>query len=167
MNVEAFLQTLPEDRRTITTTLRECILLHDRNVVEVVSVMMGQQMLMYNSPEGIFKYGLANPKSHFSFHSMLLYCRPELRERMQKELKNVKFQQGCVNVTKPSEFPIAIMEEFLREMAAMPYPPPEFRDRMLKNEEKRKAASTAPKEIPAKKGSSIHKTSGAKTSKKS
>jgi hypothetical protein len=90
------------------------------------------------------KYGLASPKEYISFHSLVMYASSTrfggsgLRERYEKLLPKAKFQKGCVNFKSEAEFSLDIAEEFVKEMAKVEYPPPEYRERMLKNEAKRK-----------------------------
>jgi hypothetical protein len=151
MTPNKYIKKLPAERRATITALRELILKHDKQVTEVVSDMMGKQLLLYNTPEGIMKYGLASPKQYMSFHSLVMYASSSrfggsgLRERYAKLLPKAKFQAGCVNFKSEAEFPLDVAENFIKEMAKVEYPPPEFRNRMIANEEKRKKAAAKKK----------------------
>ena len=146
MTGKEYLNALAPDRKALISSLRDLIFKHDRNVKESVERMMGTEMLVYKTPEGIFKYALSSVKTHMSFHSMVLYCSSErfggtgLREKYQALLPKVKFQKGCINFKNAGQMPLDIIEEFIRESAGLEYPPAIFRAQALQKEAKRQAA---------------------------
>jgi hypothetical protein len=144
MTPKQFLDSLEPDRKEILSQLRALILKHDKNVEEVVSGMMGKFSLVYVTKEDrLMKYGLSSAKSHMSFHSMVMYGSSTrfggsgLREAYQKLLPKAKFQQGCINFKSLEQFPLDVAKNFIIDMAAVDYPPSEYKDRMIANEKKR------------------------------
>jgi hypothetical protein len=127
--------------------MRELLLKYDPQIKETVGGMMGKEMLMYcTQADSIMKYALSSVKTHISFHSMVMYGSSErfggsgLREKYEKLLPKAKFQKGCVNFKSLMEMPIDIATSFIKEMAKVEYPPPEYKDRMIAAEKKRLAA---------------------------
>ena len=57
-----------------------------------------------------------------------------LCEAYQTLLPKAKFQQGCINFKSAEQFPLDIAKKFIIDMAAVEYPPPEYKDRMIANE---------------------------------
>ncbi len=100
MTVAEYLNTIVSDRKLLLSRLRELILQHDRNVTESVEGTMGHEMIVYRTPDGIFKYALSSTKAYMSFHSMVMYCSSGggegagLREKYQALLPKAKFQKG-------------------------------------------------------------------------
>ena len=150
MTPKQYLDSLPEDRKAIISKLRGFILKSDPLVKEVVSSMMGKEMLVYMQGD-IMKYALSSVKQHISFHSMVMYCSSTtlggngLREKFEKLLPEAKFQKGCINFKNAIQLPLDIAEKFIKEMAKVEYPPPELKERMEKSaallKAKRKKAS--------------------------
>ncbi|MGA2260778.1 MAG: DUF1801 domain-containing protein [Acidobacteriota bacterium] len=146
MTVQEYLDSLQPDRETIISRLHQLIMEHDKNVKVSVGRMMGKEMLVYNMPDGIFKYALSSVKTHMSFHSMVMYgsserfCGTGLREKYEKLLSKAKFQKGCINFKNAAQMPLDIVEEFVKESAMQEYPPAIYKERMLKDQVKRRAA---------------------------
>jgi len=68
---EQFLDTLPDERKEILSGLRDLILMHDKDVKEVVGDMMGKPSLIYvTKKDWLMKYSLSLAKNHMSFASM-------------------------------------------------------------------------------------------------
>ena len=138
MTPKQYLDSLPEDRKAIISKLRGFILKSDPLVKEVVSSMMGKEMLMYMQGD-FMKYALSSVKDHMSFHSMVMYGSSKrfggsgLRERYEKLLPTVKFQKGCINFKNAVQMPLDIVEKFVDEMSEVEYPPPEHKERMEKS----------------------------------
>ncbi len=138
MTPKQYLDSLPEDRKEIISKLREFILKSDPLVKEVVGGMMGREMLMYMQGD-IMKYALSSVKQHISFHSMVMYSSSTrfggsgLREKFEKLLPEAKFQKGCINFKNAVQLPLDIAEKFVKEMAKVEYPPPEWKERMEKS----------------------------------
>ena len=149
MTPKEYLDSLPEDRKAILSKLRQLILKSDPLVKEVVSSMMGKEMLMYMQGD-FMKYALSSVKEHMSFHSMVMYGSSTrfggsgLREKFEKLLPKAKFQKGCINFKDVIQMPLDIAEKFVKEMAKVEYPPPEYKERMeksIKRSQKSKAKS--------------------------
>ena len=138
MTPKQYLDTLPSDRKEVISKLRELILKSDPLVREVVGGMMGKEMLVYMQGD-VFKYALSSVKQHMSFHSMVMYGSSTrfggsgLREAYEKLLPKAKFQKGCINFKNAMQMPLDIAEKFVKEMAKVEYPPPEFKERMEKS----------------------------------
>ena len=149
MTPKEYLDSLPEDRRAILSKLRQLILKSDPLVKEVVGGMMGREMLVYMQGD-FMKYALSSMKEHMSFHSMVMYGSSTrfggsgLREKFEKLLPKAKFQKGCINFKNAIQMPLDIAEKFVKEMAKVEYPPPEYKERMeksIKRSQKAKAKS--------------------------
>ncbi len=140
MTPKQYLDTLPDDRKEVISKLRELILKSDPLVKEVVAGMMGREMLVYMQGN-IMKYALSSVKQYMSFHSMVMYGSSKrfggsgLREKFEKLLPDAKFQKGCVNFKNAVQMPLNIAEKFIKEMAKVEYPPPEYKERMEKSAE--------------------------------
>ena len=138
MTPKQYLDTLPEDRKELISKLRELILKSDPLVKEVVGGMMGREMLMYMQGD-LMKYALSSVKQHMSFHSMVMYFSSNrfdgsgMREKFEKLLPKAKFQKGCINFKSAMQLPLDIAEKFVKEMANVEYPPPEYKERMEKS----------------------------------
>ena len=63
--------------------------------------------------EGVFKYGLAKTKNHFSFHSMIMYSNQEVHNFIIENSKFLKIQKGCVNFNTLDKFPLDLFKQFL------------------------------------------------------
>ena len=132
MTPTVFLNGLPPDRKKTLAAIRKLILTYDNSVTESVGEMMGKEMLIYKAGD-IFKYALASTKGYMSFHSMVMYgCAPHLREKYITLLKKAKFQKGCINFKTADEMPLDIAEQFIKESAAIPFPPQWYFDRIKK-----------------------------------
>lgn len=143
MTPKQYLDSLPEDRKEMISKLRELILKSDPLVKEVVAGMMGRESLVFMQGD-FMKYALSSVKEHMSFHSMVMYGSSirfggsGLREKFEKLLPKVKFQKGCINFKNAMQMPLDIAEKFVKEMAKVEYPPPEYKERMEKNAAKLK-----------------------------
>ncbi len=131
MKPEEYLDTLEPERKAVLNNMRKLLFKHDKKVVEVVSSLMGKQMLIYNC-NGMFKYALAATKSGMTFHSMVMYGSPELHAKYVKLLPKAKFQKGCINFTKPDQMPLEVVEEMMKDFAKCEFPPPQFAKSMQK-----------------------------------
>ncbi len=146
MTVKEYLEALAPDRRLLISRLRDLIVEHDKGLRESVEDMMGKSMLIYKTPDGVFKYALSSVKTHVSFHSMVMYCSSErfagtgLREKYQALLPKANFQKGCVNFKNAGQMPLEIVGELIRESAGMEFPPASIKERALKSEARRQAA---------------------------
>lgn len=121
VTVLEYLNTIAPERKEIISHLRELILANDKNVEESVQNTMGKPMLVY-SCKGTFKYAIANPKGHISFHSMIMYGHPTLKETYMPLLPQAKFQKGCINFSKLDNFPYDVISELIKDSARCTFP---------------------------------------------
>ncbi len=61
-----------------------------------------------------FKIDKLKTKNHFSFHSMVMYANPEVRDFIEKRSKSLIIQKGCVNFSDVNKFPLDLFAEFLK-----------------------------------------------------
>lgn len=131
MTPKQYLDALPADRKILISKLRDIILKSDPLVREVVSVVMGKEALVFLQGD-TYKYALTSLENHMSLHSMVMYGFPALRTNFQRMMPKVKFQKGCINFKSGSQLSIPLIEKFMKEMAAVEYPPPEQKKRAEK-----------------------------------
>jgi len=113
MNVASFLDSLdPEDRVNVEKYRTE-ILNIDTKVKEKVSKIMSIENALVYEQDGVFKYGLAKTKHHYTFHSMVMYGNKDILEFVKQNMKGVKTQKGCVNFASFSEFPIEVFRKLM------------------------------------------------------
>ncbi len=146
MTVAEFVNSLGPERKLMLSRLRELILKHDRNVTESVERTMGHHMIVYRTPDGIFKYAVSSTKAYVSFHSMVMYCSSGggkgvgLREKYQALLPKAKFQKGCINFEDAGQMPVEIIGDLIRESALMEYPPALYKAKAVQSEARRQAS---------------------------
>jgi len=121
--MKTFLSELSGNEKRIINKMRELILEIDSNVEEKVGNIMSSKKCFIYDEEGVFKYGLAKTKHHFSFHSMIMYSDQEVREFIVNNSKNLKIQKGCVNFTNLNEFSIELFKKFLLVSAQADFSP--------------------------------------------
>lgn len=112
-NMKTFLSELTEEEKNVINKMRELILEIDSKVKEKVGDIMSSKYCFIYEEEGVFKYGLAKTKNHFSFHSMVMYANPEVRNFIEERSKSLKIQKGCVNFSDVDKFPLDLFKEFL------------------------------------------------------
>ena len=109
----SFLDSLdPEDRVNVEKYRTE-ILKIDSKVKEKVSKIMSIENALVYEQDGVFKYGLAKTKHHYTYHSMVMYGNEDILEFVQQNMKDVKIQKGCVNFKSFSEFPIDVFRKLM------------------------------------------------------
>jgi hypothetical protein len=121
VNVQEYLNTISLERIDTISRIRELILANDKNVEESVQNTMGQPMLVYTC-KGTFKYALASPKGHISFHSMVMYAHPAIKGKYMPLLPKAKFQKGCINFPRLEQFPYDVLGELIRDSAKCRFP---------------------------------------------
>jgi hypothetical protein len=131
MTPKQYLDSLPADRKILLTKLRDLILKSDPLVREVVSSVMGREALVFLQGD-IYKYALVSLENHMSFHSMVMYGAHAIRANYQKMMPKVMFQKGCITFKSGSQLPIPLVERFIKDMAAVDYPPPQHKARVEK-----------------------------------
>lgn len=121
MTIKEYLDSIPAEHKKILTKLRTMIKKHDKSVKEYFGYSMKSQMIIFKHGDE-FKYALASQKNHLSFHTMVMYCYPELREKYINTIKPAKFRSGCINFSKYDEFPYEAVEEMIVEMSKKSFP---------------------------------------------
>lgn len=114
MTITEFINTQTPERHDVLNKIHEIILQEDTSVAAKVGMMMGKEMILYNSP-GSFKYALSSVKKHISIHAMPLYCSTEIHSKYKNLLPKANFQKGCVNFNDETELPLSILTSLMAE----------------------------------------------------
>lgn len=114
MTITEFINTQIPERHDLLSTIHTIILQEDKSVAAKVGMMMGKEMILYNSP-GSFKYALSSVKKHISIHAMPLYCSTEIHSKYKNLLPKANFQKGCVNFNNETELPLSILTSLIAE----------------------------------------------------
>ena len=122
--MRSFIDELEEPDKEELDKYRTAILESDPHVVEkVANIMRSKNALIYEE-EGVFKYGLAKTKNHFTFHSMVMYSNSDVFDFIKNNVKKgAKVQKGCVNFKTTSQLPIEIFKEIMSFSAAKDFSP--------------------------------------------
>ena len=119
----SFLDSLdPEDRVNIEKYRTEILKIDSKVKEKVAKIMSIENALVYEQ-DGVFKYGLAKTKHHYTFHSMIMYSNPDILDFVKQNLKDAKIQKGCVNVKSFSDFPIDVFRELMGLSAEKDFTP--------------------------------------------
>ncbi|NAS31955.1 hypothetical protein GTQ40_13290 [Flavobacteriaceae bacterium R38] len=121
--METFLVKLSEEEKDIINTMRKIILETDLKVKERVGDIMSSKNCFLYEEDGVFKYGLAKTKNHFTFHSMVMYANPPVHKFIVENSKSLKIQKGCINFNTSNEFPLELFKEFLTISAKTDFTP--------------------------------------------
>ena len=121
--MNTFLLELSEKEKEIINQMRGSILKMDVKVIESIGNIMSSKDCFIYKEEGVFKYGLARTKNHFSFHSMIMYSNQEVRKFIMNNSKELKIQKGCVNFNDLNNFPLDLFREFLSISAKADFSP--------------------------------------------
>ena len=129
---EKYLDSLPEERKTAVSKLRE-VLLH--NLPEGFEEGMGYGMLSYHIPHSLYPAGyhvdpsqplpfinLASQKNYVALYHMGLYAKPELLEWFTAEYpkySNRKLDMGksCIRFKKMEEIPYELIGKLATKMS--------------------------------------------------
>lgn len=129
---EKYLDSLPEERKTAVSKLRE-VLLH--NLPEGFEEGMGYGMLSYHIPHSLYPAGyhvdpsqplpfinLASQKNYVALYHMGLYAKPELLEWFTTEYpkySNRKLDMGksCIRFKKMEEIPYELIGKLATKMS--------------------------------------------------
>jgi len=111
--MDTFLAKLSEEEKSIINEMRKIILKTDLKVKERVGNIMSNENCFLYEEEGVFKYGLAKTKKHFTFHSMVMYANPTVHKFIIENSKSLKIQKGCINFNDIGKFPLKLFKEFL------------------------------------------------------
>ncbi len=111
--MNSFLESLDTEDRIKMEQFRSVILQIDNKVVETVSNIMSITNALVYEQERVFKYGLAQTKHHFTFHSMVMYSNPDISDFIKQNSKEIRIQKGCINFTSPDELPIDLFKRIM------------------------------------------------------
>jgi hypothetical protein len=168
--VDQYLASLPEDRRTAISAVREVILENlDKNYEEG----MQYGMIGYYVPHKVYPAGyhcdpkqplpfasLASQKSHMAIYLMCIYGQPEhekwFREAWAKTGKKLDMGKSCVRFKKLEDLPLDVIGEAIRRAPVKAYI--EHYESVVRPPDKKKAPAAAKSKPAAKK-----KTSAAKS----
>jgi hypothetical protein len=121
--MESFVSNLSESEKEHINAIRKLIVEYDTEVKESPGHIMSTKNTLNYNQEGVFKYGLAKTKDHFSFHSMVMYAYPEIADYIKSKTKGLKFQKGCINFPKAEDFPLETFREMLKLSADKDFSP--------------------------------------------
>lgn len=121
--MSTFLSELSEEEKIAIHKMRELIKEIDSNVKEKVGDIMSSKKCFIYEEEGVFKYGLAKTKNHFSFHSMVMYANSDVRDFIEKNSKFLKIQKGCINFKDVNDFSSDLFKEFMTISASADFSP--------------------------------------------
>lgn len=121
--MSSFLESLPSQDRKMMEEYRKTILKTDKKVKEKTSKIMRIENALVYEEDGVFKYGLAQTKNYFTYHSMVMYSNPAIYEFAQQLFSNAKIQKGCINFTSFASFPIASFKELMARSSKTDFSP--------------------------------------------
>lgn len=123
---DAYLESLPDERRPIISAIREALL---KNLPEGFKEGMGYGMLCYSVPHSMYPAGyhcdpkqplpfisLASQKNYISLYHMGMYDEGKLYEWFRAEwpkFSSKKLDMGkcCIRFKKPEDVPLALIAE--------------------------------------------------------
>lgn len=110
---ETFIGQLDSQPKEYFHKLHQVILEKDTEVsAEVGSTMSSQAGINYLQ-EGVFKYSLMKAKSHFSFHTMVMYTYPEIAQWLKDKKLKIKVQKGCINFKSFEDLPLPVFKDLM------------------------------------------------------
>jgi len=133
--VDAYLASLPQDRREALEALRKVILANlDKDYEE--GIQYG--MIGYYVPHRVFPPGshcdpkqplpfaaMASQKNHMSLHLMAIYGSPEqekwFKDAWAKTGKKLDMGKACVRFKKLSDIPLEVIGEVFKRISAKKY----------------------------------------------
>jgi hypothetical protein len=128
---EAYLESLPDERRSIINAIREALL---KNLPEGFQECMSYGMLGYVVPHSLYPAGyhcdpkqplpfisLASQKNYISLYHMGMYDAGKLLEWFQVEWpkhssKKLDMGKCCIRFKKPEDVPLALIGELARRI---------------------------------------------------
>lgn len=121
--MNTFLSELSKEEKIAINKMRELIMEIDSNVKEKVGDIMSSKNCFRYEEDGVFKYGLAKTKNHFSFHSMVMYANSNVHDFIEENSNSLKIQKGCINFTDVNDFPLDLFKEFITISASADFSP--------------------------------------------
>ncbi|NOX94022.1 MAG: DUF1801 domain-containing protein [Alphaproteobacteria bacterium] len=119
----SFIDGLPSGQKRLVNRLRKIIRDQDKAVTEAPGAIMRAKNALCYSQDDVFKYGLARTASGFTFHSMVMYANVDVLDFAKTQLKGVKVQKGCLNISSLEDFNFDAFEEMLRLSASKDFSP--------------------------------------------
>ncbi len=121
--MKSFIDQLSDREQALVNKMRELVLRHDKAVDEKPGkIMQAKDAVCYNE-DGVFKYGLARTSKGVTFHSMVMYANPDVAAFAKVNLKDVKFQKGCFNISDLANFDLDAFDEMMRISASTDFSP--------------------------------------------
>jgi len=132
-SVEAFIASLPEDRRTVISAVRDTLL---ANLDPQYSEAMLPTMIGYGVPHSVYPAGyhcnpkqplpfaaLASQKNHMALYLMGLYMAPEeelewFRSAWAAAGKKLDLGKSCLRFRKLDDLALDVLAEAIRRMPA-------------------------------------------------
>lgn len=119
--LNTFLAESSKKEKDIINQMRKLILEIDPNVKEKAGDIMSIKNCFIYEEEGVFKYGLAKTKNHFTFHSMVMYSNKNVYNFIVEKSESLKIQKGCINFRNLVDFPLDLFKEFLSVSASIDF----------------------------------------------
>jgi hypothetical protein len=133
MTIAEFISNQSVERQDLLSNIHTIILQEDKSVEPKTGMMMGKEMILYNTP-GIFKYGLSSVKNHISLHAMPIYASATLHSKYKSLLPKTTFQKGCINFRDEKEMPLDILRMLIADCSKVDLAA--IRDEYLKSRKK-------------------------------
>jgi len=130
--VEAYLDELPEDRRTAISAVRDVIL---KNLPKGYEEAMNYGMITYQIPlerypntyngQPLCYAALASQKNHMAVYLMCVYGSKEIdawfREEFKKAGKKLDMGKSCVRFKKLEHLPLAVIGKAIKKVSPKAY----------------------------------------------
>ena len=113
----SFRDKLEVEDRKIIDDLRRMITSADKAVNEREAPIMSAKDALLYEEEGVMKYGLAQTKNGFTFHTMVMYVHQDIAA-YAKTIPGVKQQKGCLNIGDLQKLNKSAFAELMRQSAA-------------------------------------------------
>jgi Domain of unknown function (DU1801). len=123
MEIEQYISTLSQTEQQAISQFRKVILENDKVVSESFGKFMSNPNAISYNEQGVFKYGLTVAKNYISFHSLVMYSKPQLMDELKSKLPKAKFQKGCINFKSLDEFPESILVDHMQISSKIDFSP--------------------------------------------
>ncbi|MEI2272428.1 DUF1801 domain-containing protein [Sphingobacterium sp. ML3W] len=123
MEIEQYISTLSQTEQQAISQFRKVILENDKAVSESFGKFMSNPNAISYNEQGVFKYGLTVAKNYISFHSLVMYSKPQLMDELKSKLPKAKFQKGCINFKSLDEFPESILVDHMQISSKIDFSP--------------------------------------------
>ncbi|MEQ8549755.1 MAG: hypothetical protein RIC03_17715 [Cyclobacteriaceae bacterium] len=123
MNKLAYFSSIKESHAALIKEMSAILLGLEPNLEEKVLKMMGSDMLCYYENDA-FKYGFSSHDRHVSFHNMVMYCYPNVREEIGFNFKKSQLKKSCVNFDTDIAFAPSNFEALIIKSKEYPFPKP-------------------------------------------